>query len=1276
MQTYHYSLTSVTAPLLVVQGVSSDLRPIVPEPRARTIKEQKYENAETKLNYGVQIRIERELDDLKNDCVARLVKYIESCNVRKQAWWPNQDTDQSQKVHHHQQQQQQQQQQSQQSLSKDDQKQQKQRFVSKQLTSLGNGSHNFKGMWFNVKYSDKQYEMIVNGSNSSLSPYNAKGDFYGSLLPLQWMDKYYDYIPSVFITFYEISNDEKWDDLLINEINRVKFKFSNTMIKFVVVLIDLNPQLTKNSRLQLIINKINMNNNSLFIINGLNDEISKREQLSFVKKLLIGLKQYSNDFFDIQISKLKKREIKDDQYNEKFFSTRNLIKMAMFEQFKNINDYSTKLLEYAYDRLLQILRTIDYKSQETAYLETRQWLDIICLNIVRSCITLGDVNIAFRKFIFHVQKIRELDFKNLTFDWLSNQYTWLGELIENINENIILYDSTILPTLGLKEIKFNSYNMPQNGFIFLQAANFRDKCLKYENNDVDNRILLLTASLDSFNMSKNCRFSRIESKIYILLGDVYYNMQNYSMAVNNYLAGISCYKRESYLFIINIILQKILNCYIELFKIREACGIYIELCCLSTESILNKIPNHKEFLNNIKEKIISLDLINDDSQLNLINNVDDNEEDEDIETYEDKDDENDNITFIKINSIFDVELGIKKYKNLMNEGVNIQIIFKCKGDSMIENLKIKDIKINMGENGNFKIIKIEDSNKKENGNIREIECISDSIKENIKSSLIFKNSEENISYKKLILQLHVQSKKIGKFNISNIKINGVLNDFKFKTIINNNEFNSNYANINNNNKFFKWYNKNKSNDFDIIQIQQPRNSFEILPKIPNIKCILKYNEIGFNGRSLPIKLKFINKDSDSIVKIHVKGSGKFNKKEKEILVKWENDKDYYSSDKLLNPNEEILIDCLVKIPQIEGLSMNLIEEEGGGGVEGEEGSINLKNNCEIKFNIIYEITNENNIKIDLIKEAKIKIVEMIEWVTKLRPELNIKFPNIFEINEEEGINIIDRENNNNNNTNNNNTNINLPIHTRRWLFKLNLKNISYNDLIIENKKFLINGPKGIKLILNIIDDEEEKNREKNNKDILKTLGNKEIKILVDISNNNEKIMRSIPIDIKCIINYYTIGGDDCDGILQQYKIDMFKGNLPHYDPRIIVLIDKIEHEIDNNNNNNNTILDIKYILENPTEHIFQYQTNLNNIENVEILNYLKNMKINLMPFMQESIKLKYKINLQNGSGVDRDQNEIELPEFTFYDRKFQVFVKISSADDRLRFIDGHLFFSM
>lgn len=599
METVHPGLVAVPAPLVVVQGIAPELRSKRQEWRQRVSQEEKYVHGGEDLHYGVQITIDRELDDVNSEGVAWIAQLINNYSVRDCVWWPREDG--------------------------------------------GSVSRTAKGVWFNVKYSDRRYEVIVNGSKSSLSPYNNNGKFYNSLLPLEWMYKYYDYIPAVFISIYEIGLDESLDDILVNEINRIKARFSNTMIKFVALVVYARPECARHVRIQSLMSRINMTSNSLFVINGGAGDTARREQAVFVRKLMVGLRQYSTDFFELQMQKLKKREMKNDLYPMSFFGCRNLIKMAIFEQMKGIDDHSTKLLEYSYDKLLQILQAKSGDTPQPA--EGRQWLDILCLHIVRSCLVLGETNVAYRKFMFHLQKVKELAGNEFSFCWMSLQYTWLGELLESVHESgsgVIPVEQTLLPTVRGRN-KLNSFNMPQTGFIYLQA--FRYRALDVDANS-DNRIQLLSGALDAFGTATT-RFQRFECGVYALLGDVYRDRGNYSMAVNNYMASIGVFKRERCLFIVKCILRKVCLCYMELRRVREASAAYVELCLISGRDSVK--------YDDLRERLLELGVVGAEEE------------------------EEDAVALVKGGIVADV--GVKRPVNGIDDGVEVQVLIRrpCNG---------------------------------------------------------------------------------------------------------------------------------------------------------------------------------------------------------------------------------------------------------------------------------------------------------------------------------------------------------------------------------------------------------------------------------------------------------------------------------------------------------------------------------------------------------------------------------------------------------------------
>lgn len=1034
MKKYSLAATHVPVPLVYVQGVDDSIRPIQ--------HETKSELNETSL----KIDIERKLPDITNGCMTRTVSVLEAGNLREHMWWKD--------------------------------------------TNINSRP------WFNVKYVDGRCTVGVSGSPSILSPYRKWHK--GELLPLHWMDKYYDHICTVFISFYELKNDES-DFLLVNEVNRIKLSFSNTMIKYVCILV--NPGNGNTSHLQDVISRIHMSGNSLFVLNGGDNEARKREQTTFIKKLLVGLRQYSNDFFDLQIQKLKKREIKDTCYSQEMFSTRNLIKLVMFEQFKGGSDSTTKMLEYAYDRLLSLDKQLSSNKEEIY-----QWLDILCLHIVRSTILI-DANVAFRKFMFHISTIP--DRKEVNNDWFAFQYLWLGNLLKSVSDPSLIPINTMLypsKTDGL----VNSRCMPNPGFIFLQAALFKKKG---EIGDGSEVISLLTSSIDAFENSSN--FRRVESFIYMLLGEVYFRMENYSMALNNYLVALPVYQRDKWLKIICVLLRNVCQCFIGLGRTKEASQSYIELCTYERDG---------EYLQALKGKIDGLEL------------VDTNE-----------------IGLLDVKGLFGIQVGVKKFENMINDGIDLQLRITSNSKVMAE-ITIDQIRLDLG--------------------CREFLIANDPLLKKGYLQIVNEDGKANLDFDHelcKVLQVHLYPKKVGVFRVVEVELLGHFNDLKFQTRI---QITPTIE------RYFTWYSEDCKHQ--PIKIHYPSNSFKIEPRIPEIKSSLKYDSVGFIGRQFPITVHFLNADKEpDVVIASVAGTASIADKEIEVV----------SNTKLeLSPNDEGTIIATFDIPQ----------------------NSDILAPCIVELMFEYEI---KEVVVAVRKKIRIAVADVFSWQTELRPVV-YPFPDLFKI---------DAENPGT-----------LPMHTRRWQFRLHLKDMA-DTMEIEEMSFDIRGPTGVSLTLN----------SENLQGMLKNGETQIIPVQLDV-RIIERSARTIPIDMKCHVKYAV------SGLTYDYVVDMYKANLPHVDPRVLVYIlqERKDGKVEE--------VDVVYLLENPTDKIFRYQTNMNPLAGVEIVDYVKTSRINLLPFQQLPLKFTYKTRGKL------------LPEFTLYDRQYQVFVHASVADDRLYFVDGQL----
>ncbi|GAV29311.1 hypothetical protein PMKS-002793 [Pichia membranifaciens] len=287
---------------------------------------------------------------------------------------------------------------------------------------------------------------------------------------------------------------------------------------------------------------------------------------------------------------------------------------------------------------------------------------------------------------------------------------------------------------------------------------------------------------------------------------------------------------------------------------------------------------------------------------------------------------NGGVPYVK-EGVFDFNVGIRKYTNMMNEGVDLQVLIRHKGDKMISSLEINNLEIDLGENSEFKIVRITNGGEKDNAKnvlgddesesvvLYRLVCDSKDINEHVTCPLDFKTIDGRINRKCIILQIHVCSSVVGKFYVPRVRVNGTLNDVQFNTVIN-------IAGLDSTSRpFLKWFVRDGKDQ--ILNSHYPTNSFEILPKIPKIKCNLKYDRVGFNGRIFPVLVKFVNEDTESPVKIHVKGAAVLNKRY-DAVVKWGEDYtgESFDSKDILKPGENVTTTCVLEMPQISGLPMS------------------------------------------------------------------------------------------------------------------------------------------------------------------------------------------------------------------------------------------------------------------------------------------------------------------------------------------------------------------
>lgn len=1091
METYLDSLTSICAPLLVIQGVGEQWRPKEICVRERTVRQGQSGGEIDVSSFGVQLDIHRELDDVNHEVVQELVAQLEVVNTRGRKWWPQ--------------------------MPKNDQQQ---------------------SVWFNVMYSDNHYDLAVNGSQSMLSPYRKNGRYFNTMVPLEWMSKYYDKIPIGFISIYELGEDDEYDDILVNEILRMKQQIDGTLTKY-YCLIYTNGPIGEERSSKIRMKTEMVETNSLFFVTNVQTDSTINDRSIFISKLLLILKRHSNDFFNNQIKKLKVREAKNASYPEQLFTTRFLIKFSIFELIKGVSEYSTNLIIRSQSKLMKLL--IDIKDDVETRRQIRTWLDVFTIHLIRSLIIMGSFNKAYQKLKMYINQIN----KTCGFDlnWVSIQFTWFAQLLECMGGDLVPLDFALLPndptttaTAGASPATLTTTSKtPHVGFIYLEALRYREMALSRSSNPSgDNRILLLNGALDMFTLSKNAKFNRIESMIYIKMGDIYFNELNFSMAINNFKAGLSNYENWSVIQA-NVVI-KLLLCFKKMENWNECWKCLCQLICLD-ESIIKQM-----YVNNAMNKwqMKMLELKDGLQPVDIVN----------VE-----------------NNLFNIECIIKKDSLEVGEDMEIQLKVQKLDSPLVEELKLNELVLEVNEDDP---VLFKTNGSQSESNFHKFSC------SNLGDGKCFTLPMDLTNGKELIIQYSQKVLEIGEYPITDLKIEGEVNGIKFKTTVK-----VSYP------EYGFWIPSSKGEiEYPLVKTARKGPVIKVTPREPRITCLLKYNEVGYNGQTFPISLKFVNEDDLSDVKVHISGAGEIlsDSDGKDLNVVFPSEGGEYQKEfrsGVLKRGDNVDVQCLVHLPQIFGLPYDKRDT-----------------NCKIKLKIKYldggSITESE-------REINLTVIELFKVKSTIRPVVG-------ELNS-----------------------------SKKWKFKVNVTNLSFNDLTIKGFKINIKSLPEVDVNYTIGDVEDI---------VLGYKAAEDLSLQIDIESHEQ--IRSVPIEITGEVKYSS-GQQPEEGFI----IGVFNGRLPHDEARILVDFHPPG--------------EVEYILENPTAERVQYQTNFSN-ENggVRLLQeYPKAMNVVLEAHSKRSVKFQYEIKADG----------ILLPEFTLFDRGNQKFKKVLSVSEDLAWESNQLLYS-
>ncbi|GME96351.1 unnamed protein product [Ambrosiozyma monospora] len=202
-------------------------------------------------------------------------------------------------------------------------------------------------------------------SSSILSPFNADSEFFNSLLPIEWIQRYREQRPFVFISVHELATKDDNIDLtvadteLANEISRIKSQCTSNNVKHLSIIlcsksIALNPELDERVAQLRKVTSLPARSGLLFLPAG-----TQREVENFAASVAHLIKPWAVEYFNALEKKFKKRTLQNLEYPEKSWLARQALKSAIAAEMKGISDYSTKAMEYCYEKLIDATRQLD-----------------------------------------------------------------------------------------------------------------------------------------------------------------------------------------------------------------------------------------------------------------------------------------------------------------------------------------------------------------------------------------------------------------------------------------------------------------------------------------------------------------------------------------------------------------------------------------------------------------------------------------------------------------------------------------------------------------------------------------------------------------------------------------------------------------------------------------------------------------------------------------------------------------------------------------------------
>ncbi|KAH3664233.1 hypothetical protein OGAPHI_004584 [Ogataea philodendri] len=998
-------------------------------------------------------------------------------------------------------------------------------------------------------------------SNSPISPFNSDSKYYRSILPLEWIQKYTHLLPSVFISVHELDAESDANDKqLAQELNDIREKVALHGVKFLCLLLcssPLTPEVEERVAMLRKTTRLPSRTGMLVLPAG-----TQKDLESFATVVMVLIKPWTADFYSAIERKIKKRQLLDPKYDEKLWLARQALKSAVIGEFKGVTEQTTKLLEYSYEKVMDVIRSLDAKVDRDRWNECRLLLDFIGLHVTRAYLFFENPNLAYKKFDIHIQNVLSvLPKKSIktypVVGWLCLQLTWLVQLVERCPDSTIVFDLPLQPLASSKWFGGPSDGllMPHGGYLYLQAFSLlQRRQLQAESNpEVDETymtlspeeearfdyhgtsIKLLTGALDMFARSKKTKFNRCESYVYYQLGEEHFQLGNYAMAVNNFLVALSVFKNEKWSKIVALILHRLYECCLKQENHKDAQTYYLQLCCLE-DKIVGK------FKNDIGTGFEAQELV------------------------------------VLKETLFQNQLLFDKPAISLHDKIKFQLYLGPCANSLMRTLVAERIDVQFADDSYQ--LSVEHS--------PELENTAFSTVTNGLANLDFSSKQSKV------LEFELSPERIGKFKIDGVRLTLVSDKFRFENQL---------KLVQNTPDTFRWYRQSElfNKRFESEIVDGAQFEFEVIPKPPEVEVRVSHASICYQGEIVPITIHLKNLDESSFgLKLHATG----NINTSSLKVTWNEEHDHnttYRSAKALEPQESLDVRLFAHLPLLDTA----------------EGALKLDLQVE------YLIDNNENTVVRKSKSLRIQMVDLFNLSFQIHPSMKTHIPSPFNVVSDDLSAV--------------------PVHERVWRSRFGVENVSAENVTISNLK--------VEIVSSTPETE-----------VQTTVTQFDVAALASRQTQDgvfeflcrclkNAFRRSVSLEIHVSFDYKFDGRTD--NITNRYRKLLWKGTLPHMDPRTLVNVEQ-----------HNKLFKVYYVIENPTSRIFQFSTTLATSDKFKILNYKNQNNFSVLPFMKQVLRMEYEL-LSDGDWV-------KLPEFKIYDLNYKVYLngqatvrKLQSRQDGL-----------